>query len=161
MNNYYRNMFQNKVCLRYIIVALLFLFPLTTIAQITRVSGTITDFKTRQTIPYVSIKSSDSTVLTTSQADGKFFIQLNKPINQILVSYVGYKTKILNIKPGSDQILNIRLEAISQQLGEIVIRAKKNPRYRNKENPAVELIREVIAHKEQNKPEQYDNVQKV
>ena len=152
-------MFQNKVCLRYIIVALLFLFPLTTIAQITRVSGTITDFKTRQTIPYVSIKSSDSTVLTTSQADGKFFIQSNKPINQILVSYVGYKTKILNIKPGSDQILNIRLEAISQQLGEIVIRAKKNPRYRNKENPAVELIREVIAHKEQNKPEQYDNVQ--
>ena len=152
-------MFQNKVCLRYIIVALLFLFPLTTIAQITRVSGTITDFKTRQTIPYVSIKSSDSTVLTTSQADGKFFFQSNKPINQILVSYVGYKTKILNIKPGTDQILNIRLEAISQQLGEIVIRAKKNPRYRNKENPAVELIREVIAHKEQNKPEQYDNVQ--
>jgi len=152
-------MFQNKVCLRYIIVALLFLFPLTTFAQITRVSGTITDFKTRQSIPYVSIKSSDSTVLTTSQADGKFFFQSNKPISQILVSYVGYKTKILNIKPGSDQILNIRLEAISQQLGEIVIRAKKNPRYRNKENPAVELIREVIAHKEQNKPEQYDNVQ--
>jgi len=92
-------MFYNKFSLRYLIVALIFLSPLTTFAQVTAVSGTITDLKTRQTIPYVSIKSADSTVLTTSQADGKFFFQSNKPINQILISYVGYKTKIINIKP--------------------------------------------------------------
>ncbi len=152
-------MFHDKFCFRCLILALLFLFPLASIAQTTSVTGTVTDLKSRQTIPYVSIKTSDSTVLTTSQADGKFFFQTSRAISQILISYVGYKTKIINIKPGTNQIVNIRLEAISQQLGEIVIRGKKNIKYRNKDNPAVELIRQVIAHKEQNKPDQYDNVQ--
>ena len=44
-------------------------------------------------------------------------------------------------------------------LGEVVIRSGKKTKYRNKDNPAVELIRQVIAHKEQNRPESYDYVQ--
>ena len=40
-----------------------------------------------------------------------------------------------------------------------MVRSGKKPRYRNKDNPAVELIRKVIENKEKNRPESYNAVQ--
>jgi len=149
----------DKFYLRFLIIFSFSIYSLPGLAQITRVSGTVTDAKTQQTLPYVGLKSGDSTVLATSDANGKFVIQSTKPFSHIIVSYVGYKTAEINVKPGQEQIINIRMVAVSQQLGEVVIRAGKKTKYRNKDNPAVELIRQVIAHKDQNKPESYDYVQ--
>ncbi|HEX3384327.1 MAG TPA: DUF5686 family protein, partial [Mucilaginibacter sp.] len=122
-------------------------------------SGVVTDAKTKQTLPFVVLKSGDSTILINSDADGKYVMQSTRPFTKILVSYVGYQSASIDVKPGQEQVLNIRMVPISRQLGEVVIRAGKKTRYRNKDNPAVELIREVIAHKDQNKPESYDYVQ--
>ncbi|HWD87302.1 MAG TPA: DUF5686 family protein [Mucilaginibacter sp.] len=137
-----------------------FLFSsITSFAQLTKVSGVVTDAKTKQTLPFVVLKSGDSTILINSDADGKYVMQSTRPFTKILVSYVGYQSASIDVKPGQEQVLNIRMVPISRQLGEVVIRAGKKTRYRNKDNPAVELIREVIAHKDQNKPESYDYVQ--
>ncbi|HEY4196048.1 MAG TPA: carboxypeptidase-like regulatory domain-containing protein, partial [Mucilaginibacter sp.] len=128
-------------------------------APATRVTGVITDAKTKQTLPFVNVFAADSSVNVTADDEGKYVLQSQKPFHQIKVSYVGYKPMVLNVNAGQDQVLNIRMIPVAQQLGEVVIRSGKKTRYRNKDNPAVELIRQVIAHKDQNRPESYDYVQ--
>jgi hypothetical protein len=86
-------------------------------------------------------------------------MQSAKPFSKILVSYVGYQSAFISVVPGQVQVINIRMVPFSRQLGEVVIRAGKKTRYRNKDNPAVELIRQVIAHREQNRAESYPFVQ--
>ena len=137
-----------------------FLFSaITSFAQITKVSGVVTDAKTKQTLPFVVLKSGDSTLLINSDGDGKYTMQSAKPFTKILVSYVGYQAQAIDIKPGQEQVINVRMVPFSRQLGEVVIKSGKKTRYRNKDNPAVELIREVIAHRDQNRPESFDYVQ--
>lgn len=138
------------------------LFSFVAYAQVsTKVSGVITDAKTNQTLPFVNVFAADSSVNITADEEGKYTLisKPDKPFSQIKVSFVGYKPTIINVKSGQEQIVNIKLVPISQQLSEVVIRSGKKTRYRNKDNPAVELIRQVIAHKEQNRPESYDYVQ--
>lgn len=125
----------------------------------TRVSGVVTDAKTKQTLPFVNIFTADSSSNVTSNEDGKYTLSSTKPFREIKVSYVGYKPAIFQVTPGQDQVLNIRLFPSSQQLSEVVIKSGKKTKYRNKDNPAVELIRQVIAHKKQNRAESYPYVQ--
>lgn len=148
-------------CLRIFTLLLLLFSSFVTLAQVTKVSGVVTDAKTRQSLPFVNVFAGDSSVNITADEEGKYILEskLNKPFSQIKVSYVGYKPATINVIPGREQIVNIRLVPIAQQLGEVVIRSGKKAKYRNKDNPAVELIRQVIAHKEENRPESYDYVQ--
>lgn len=140
----------------------LLLLSFVTFAQVTtKVSGVITDAKTNQTLPFVNVFAADSSVNITADEEGKYILtsKPDKPFKQIKVSFVGYKSTIINVKSGQEQVVNIKLIPVAQQLSEVVIRSGKKTRYRNKDNPAVELIRQVIAHKEQNRPESYDYVQ--
>ncbi|MEO6849396.1 MAG: DUF5686 family protein, partial [Mucilaginibacter sp.] len=125
----------------------------------TRVKGMVTDAGTKQTLPFVNIKFASSTVGVSSNEQGEYSIQSPQPYDQIKVTYEGYKSVILNIIPGKDQVIDIRLYPESQKLDEVVISSGKKTRYRNKDNPAVELIRQVIAHKDQNRPESYNYIQ--
>ncbi len=143
-----------------IFVLTLFLFPSSlAFAQLTKVSGTVTDAKTKQTLPFVNVSFVNSTIGITSSEDGEYVLQSTEPYSQLKVTYEGYKTVIIAIEPGKEQVVNIRLSPESQQLNEVIIKSGKKPKYRNKDNPAVELIRQVIANKEKNRPESYAYVQ--
>jgi hypothetical protein len=152
--------FKNIYFKIFLLLPLLFL-SLANFAQETRVSGVITDSKTNQTLPFVNVFAADSSANITTDEEGKYVLisKPNKPFSQIKVSFVGYKPISINVKPGQEQVVNIKLVPIAQQLREVVIKSGKKTKYRNKDNPAVELIRQVIAHKEQNRPESYDYVQ--
>lgn len=127
-------------------------------AQQTVVSGTVTDAKTKETLPYVSFLISGSTKGGRTDLDGKYKIVVEGSSTEIKFSYIGYKTQARTVKAGGPQIINIQLESESTQMDEVVIRAGKKPKYSNKENPAVELIRKVIANKDRNRMESYDYV---
>src|ERR1700712_1789663 len=157
-----RHMNCKSIYLHISAITLLLLSSLVGFAQqapVTKVTGVITDAKTKQTLPFVNIFAGDSTVNTTSDEDGKYTLQSTKAFSQIKISYVGYRPAALAVVPGQDQVINVRMFPNSQQLGEVVIRSGKKKKYRNKDNPAVELIRQVIAHRDQNRPESYDYVQ--
>ena len=51
------------------------------------------------------------------------------------------------------------IPAVAQQLQEVVVKSGKKPKYRNKDNPAVELIRRVIENREKNRPTAYTYVE--
>jgi len=125
-------------------------------AQNTVVNGIVTDAKTKAPLPFVTVVFAGSTDGISTDNQGKFHITTSESYSQVKISFVGYKTAIRAIEPGKVQTVNVALTEENQQLSEVVIKSGKKARYRNKNNPAVELIRQVIAHKDKNRLENYD-----
>ncbi|MCE7071209.1 DUF5686 and carboxypeptidase regulatory-like domain-containing protein [Dyadobacter sp. CY327] len=122
----------------------------TAIAQsTTTIKGTVTDAKTGETLPFVSVLIPGTTMGTASDADGKYAMTLREEYKTVKFTYVGYLSVEKPITPGIEQVINVKLAVDASMLKEVTIKGRG--RYRNKDNPAVQLIREVIAHKDQNK----------
>lgn len=126
------------------------------VAQSTVVSGTVTDAKTHKPLSYVTVAFPGSTIGVNTDDNGHYTIKSVKSYSQIKISFVGYKDVILPVNPNTEQVINVHLVPQTKQLGEVTVKSAKKTRYRNKDNPAVELIRKVIANKEKNRPESYD-----
>ncbi|MDB4999512.1 MAG: hypothetical protein JWR76_589 [Mucilaginibacter sp.] len=127
-------------------------------AQNTVVTGSITDGSNKQALPFVSVAFIGSTIGVTTNNQGFYSIRSTKPYSRIKVSYIGFKDVILAVVPGKEQVINVRMTPSSKQLREVVVKSKKKPKYVN-DNPAVELIRKVIANKDKNRPESYQYVE--
>ncbi|EDM33902.1 hypothetical protein PBAL39_17604 [Pedobacter sp. BAL39] len=128
------------------------------VAQQTTVSGIVTDAKTKETLPYVSFQIVGTTKGGRTDADGHYNITLNAGSTQLKFSYVGYTSQTKTVKSGQSQTVNVQLQPEAMLMDEVVISAGKKPKYRNKENPAVALIRKVIENKPKNRMENYDYV---
>jgi len=138
------------------IALIILLFSIKAKGQNTVVSGTITDAQTNQTIPFATVSFPGTSIGVNSDANGKYRIETGKVYTQLKFSIVGYKTVIRTIVAFKEQVINVRLQPSVQTLTGVTIRAGKKTRYRNKGNPAVELIRQVIAHKDSNRMQSYD-----
>lgn len=130
----------------------------------TVVRGQVTDAQNKETMPYVNVHFEGTTIGTTSDINGNFYLRSTQPnLTHLKVSYIGYKPQVIGIKVGETNTVNISLEAESTELGEVVVKSGK---YRNKDNPAVELIRKVIENKSKNRPDglgyyKYEKYEKV
>ncbi|EHQ30249.1 DUF5686 and carboxypeptidase-like regulatory domain-containing protein [Mucilaginibacter paludis] len=142
--------------MKYILSAFLVFFSILVQGQTTIIRGVVTDAKTNQTLPYVSVAFTGSSVGTSTDISGKYTLRTNKPFAEIKITFLGYKTVLRTIKPGEEQVINIRLEPEGKTLNEVTVNSAKRQRYRNKDNPAVELIRKVIEHKDRNRIQSYD-----
>jgi len=129
----------------------LFLFALQVSAQRTVVSGTVIDIKDKTPLPYVTVMFRGSQVVTKTDASGKYTIASSTAYRELVVNYVGYAPKIIPVVPSTTQEINVRLQEESQNLTEVKISSGKKAKYRNKDNPAVELIRKVVEHKPMNR----------
>jgi len=67
-------------------------------------------------------------------------------------SLVGYRPVIKAVVPGKANKLQVLLARNATELADVTI-ASKRQRYRNKDNPAVALIKQVIDHKPENRAE--------
>lgn len=141
--------------------AFLLFYASTLFAQLTRVTGLVTDGGSKQNdpMPFVSVGFVGTSVGMPTNNQGRYTISTDKPVKQIKISFLGYKDAVFNIKPGVSQVINVRLMPAAAELKEVDVKAGKKPKYRNKNNPAVELIRQVIAHRDQNRPEAYNFVE--
>src|ERR1700743_2368206 len=137
---------------------LLLLIMLSTLlmAQQTVVKGVVTDIRTHETMPGVSVSFDGTSTGTTTDVQGNYRLSTDGNYSRIKVSFIGYKTIYKDITPGTAQTINIALTEDRRTLSEVVIKSGKKTRYTNKNNPAVELIRKVIAHKSQNRLENFN-----
>jgi hypothetical protein len=135
------------------------LFTSILFAQNTVVSGIVTDAANKHPLPYVTLEFPGTTIGVTTDNEGKYTITSTDAQTRLKASFVGYKDVLFTIKSGKEQVLNINLTSVAKQLNEVTILSGKKPRYRNKDNPAVELIRQVIENKEKNRPENYSYVE--
>jgi len=125
----------------------------------TIITGVVTDAADKDPLPYVTVLFKGTGIITKTDVDGKYTLVTSETHPQVQFSYVGYKSAYADIKPGQTQVLNISLQSESQSLTEVVISTNKRPKYRNKDNPAVELIRRVIDNKSKNQGQTYNNIE--
>jgi len=133
--------------------------PAPVLAQLTTIEGVVRDAKTKEKLPFVSVAVPQAAVGTNTDQDGHYVLQVPAPYTTVVFSYLGYGTATKTVVAGQRQHLDVLLATSAALLNEVVIRGSKPPRYKNKDNPAVALIREVIEHKAQNRPESYDYVE--
>jgi len=124
----------------------------------TVVKGFVKDAATMKPIQFVSIYFEGGKGVTTGE-DGSYSIVTNRDNLKIInFSFTGYKNVVKKIIAGKEQIVNVELE-LNQSLQEVIVRTKKKGKYKNKDNPAVELIDLVIANKNKNKIKAYEFIQ--
>jgi hypothetical protein len=142
-------------------LTLLFLLALgnSGFAQTTVVSGFVLDAETKDPVPFASVYFKNAKGVT-ADSTGYFEVSTARKLTEIIISYIGYKSKTIQVTPGISQRVVVDLSVDnSKDLGNVVIKSKKRIHYRNKGNPAVELIRRVIENRDKNKPEFYDYVE--
>lgn len=153
----------------YILFLLLVVFASASAQEkITSLSGVVVDADTGEPLPFVQlyfIKPTSEGSLntqygTTSDLDGNF--SLSNPAGYTTVNFqmVGYKTEMYTLRQGQQRKnIKIKLKPDVYNLQDIVVTPKhRKQEYRRKGNPAVELIKNVIAHKDSLAPrtrEQY------
>ncbi len=146
---------------RYYIVVLLmclYVFPIWGQTR-TGITGVVVDAETGETLPGVQIyfvtgaqKNKPTAVGTTSDLDGNFSLSNTQGYTTINYSYMGYKTGVQNLRLGKTEqnmVLKMRTNAIG--LEEVIVKpTNEKGRYKRRGNPAVELMKNVIANKDKN-----------
>ncbi|UKK54103.1 DUF5686 and carboxypeptidase-like regulatory domain-containing protein [Prevotella sp. E2-28] len=110
-----------------------------------QITGTVIDEDTGDSISFASIVYKGHNLSTVANAHGQYSISRHEGWN-ITVSAVGYKSRIIPISSKTKRKLNITLKPTKQELAEVTVKSKRN-RYNRKDNPAIELMRRVVAAK--------------
>lgn len=93
------------------------------------VFGHIVDDETGEHIPFVTIMVKGSSVGTTTDVTGHYFLKnLKEGKTVLVVRYVGYQTEevTVDVKKGSSQEVNFNLKPDNLMLNEVVVSANKN-----------------------------------
>jgi hypothetical protein len=121
-------------------------------AQYKTISGQVRDSETGEPLQNVSITVRNNRFGSLTDEDGKFTITLASADHELFFSHTGYRTIKQALSDDLDQNLHILLTKTYTELEDVFVNAKRK-KYSNKNNPAVELIRQVIVHKFINSPE--------
>jgi hypothetical protein len=136
---------------------LLFL-PLSIAGQVpvqTIINGRVLDDNTKEPLPFARIVFEKTTIGTTTKSDGTFKLTSTGRLNKIHITSVGYEPLDVEIAIGKTQTMKILMKTSITQLAEVQVKRGK-VRYKNKNNPAVQLIENVIKHKDLNRSENLD-----
>ena len=108
-------------------------------------------------IPLASAVYKGHHIAEASNLEGKFKIARHNGW-ELTFSSVGFVPQVIKVGPNTPSHLKIVLKEDSRSLGEVVIKQKRE-RYSRKNNPAVELMKRVIAAKKRSHLENYDYYQ--
>lgn len=129
----------------------LLFFSLTTHAQI---RGVVIDAEKGDTILYPSATYRGHHIAVSGNAMGEYSIERHNGW-QLTFTAVGYKPRTITINASTPGVLNVKLKSDTRQLAEVVVKSKR-AHYSRKNNPAVELMKRVIAAKKRTNLENHD-----
>ena len=135
----------------FISLLLLLFFSLTTHAQL---RGVVVDAEKGDTILYPSATYRGHHIAVSGNAMGEYTIERHNGW-QLTFTAVGYKPKTITINASTPEVLNVKLKPDTRQLAEVVVKSKR-AHYSRKNNPAVELMKRVIAAKKRTNLENHD-----
>ena len=104
---------------------------------------------------YISVYFKNTASGCLTNYNGEFFVRDSSGADTLVVDAIGYEKVYIKLKPGQNTGLKIQMKPANIRLTEAVVRPKKE-RYKKKDNPAIELIRNVIANKDKNRMEDHD-----
>jgi hypothetical protein len=88
--------------------------------------GSVLDSKTRNELIYASITVSGTTISTVSNSEGKFSIKIptDKQNSSLIISFLGYKNKVVSIKELQPEKNVLYLEPSNTVLEEVVVKMR-------------------------------------
>jgi hypothetical protein len=119
------------------------LFPVLLFAQLHKIHGYVFDDSTHQALPFATIRIEHSDIVTSSNKEGQFILDLSSDKDTIIVSFVGYCSRSLSLSGREDTLLRIGLHPALIQLPDYFVIA-------NEEDPAMAIMREVIKRRDKN-----------
>ena len=145
-------------------VVLLLLAPALHAQKMTRIKGRVIDVRTKEPLPFVNVVFKGKNLGVITDYKGVYHIESQWASDRLQASYMGYNSQTKPVKLGKNQTINFGLRPKNIILKEVEVKAKR-VRYRNKNNPAVILIRKVIKNKNLNRKEhlnyyEYDKYEK-
>lgn len=124
-----------------------------TICTFAQIHGTVVDSETGDPIPYLNIYYDGKGMGTITDMEGRYSIEYHSGWNELTFSMVGYTTQVIKVSAQTRE-LNIEMRS-DLMLEEVIVKPKKE-KYSRKNNPAVELMKKVIASKKKTNLEQND-----
>lgn len=126
-------------------ILILFLLILAQAAGAQTITGVVVEESTGDTIPFPSVQYKKEKIATSGNAYGRFSI---KRLNgeKLTFSAVGYQELTILIGPNTPSEMKITLKTDTKQLKGVTVKTKRS-KYSRKNNPAVELMKRVIAAK--------------
>ena len=106
--------------------------------------GHVVDEATGENIGFASVQYKGHHVATITDLNGRFTIERHKGW-KLTISAVGYKPRTYTVDGDMDKLF-VSLREDNRSLKEVTVRSKRS-RYSRKNNPAVELMKKVIANK--------------
>lgn len=126
-------------------ILILFLLVLSQVAGAQTITGVVVEEATGDTIPFPSVQYKKERIATSGNVNGRFSV---KRLNgeKLTFSAVGYQELTILIGPNTPSEMRITLKTDTKQLKGVTVKSKRS-KYSRKNNPAVELMKRVIAAK--------------
>ncbi len=105
-----------------IIYVLLGIFTSEVSAQLTRITGRVTDATSGQGIPFANVYFLGSSVGTTTNDDGYYKIVTARLYDSLTVTFIGYQSQTKEIMQGEDQQFDFMLMEDKIILNELIVR---------------------------------------
>ncbi len=118
----------------------------------TKVSGIVLD-ENGVAVAFANVLFSGSTEGTITNDDGRFYMESDNTYRELLVSFIGFDTKVIPLEKAVNYEMRITLLEATQQLNEVVLIAGKQSK---KNNPAIDILRKIWAKKRENGVRQFD-----
>ena len=135
--------------------SLILLFILVMVNQIAaQIQGVVTDAETGEPLPFLNVFYEGKGVGGITDMDGRYSVPKYVEWKELVFSSVGYETQKIPISV-STKTLNVKMKPLDHTLGEVIVRPRKE-KYSRKNNPAVELMKKVVANKELDNLKQKD-----
>ena len=138
----------------YFVVVLLLVSTLQLMAQ-QKITGRVID-EDGFAVSYASVQYRGHKIAVSSDSQGKFSIEKH-PGWVLTVSALSYKSQTISVNEKMD-FIEVKLKDDSHKLNEVVVKTKRG-KYSRKDNPAVELMRRVIAAKKKTDLSNHDYYQ--
>ena len=137
---------------RFLLLALMLIATAAPALAQALIQGWVADAKTGEKIPFANVVFPGGNA-TRTDVNGHFSMPFRA--GKVRVSVIGYETRNFTVKEPNDSLV-FKIEAIESALSTAVVTGKKE-KYSRKNNPAVELMKKVIAAKKKsNLKEQHD-----
>ncbi len=113
-----------------------------------KIQGRVLGASTGDPIPFANVYLNNASTGTTTNFQGYYLIETNKLTDSLIVSYIGYVSISIPVEISASQTINFQLEEDLVNLKEVV--------FYGGENPAYEVMRNVIKNKKQNDKRQLE-----
>jgi hypothetical protein len=116
------------------------------------IKGIIKDKKTKEPVPFATVFFPHSPIGSPADLDGNFVLSFDTVANDTLrVEAIGYKPVNLHMDSNEHKpYFIIEMEQSANMLKEVVVTASN-------EDPAIALLKKIIARKKYNDPDRFDN----